>query len=494
MILYILKRLLIFIPTIIIISLLTFIISLNAPGDPVELMLGNVGEGGDKGSDKLASEKTYLEARQKLGLDLPIFYCSLGSVADCDTLYKISRKQHQKTLARLSNDFGNWGSVSEYYTKVKQLENAIYNINKDSINENSLINLKNGVNDLYAKTNLAQITLTLNELVNINQATKDRYDSISDTTTKNIYKDTQQSLESVKVAIENTQKSFENLQKTATPYKKYVPVIHWYGLNNQYHTWFLNFWKGDFGKSYQSKRPISAELPEKLKWTIILSILSIFLTYIIAVPLGVYSAVKKGTTSDKFITTLLFILYSIPNFWIATLLIIYLGGGDYLNWFPPYGVGETSPDNTLIQNIGIRAHHLFLPLICWTYANFAYVSRQMRGGMLSTLLQDYIRTARAKGLPENKVVWKHAFRNSLLPIITLFAYIFPNIISGSVVLEVIFTIPGMGKWAFDAINYRDYPVIFTIMMFSTILTMVGYLVADILYAFVDPRISFGNKK
>ena len=139
-------------------------------------------------------------------------------------------------------------------------------------------------------------------------------------------------------------------------------------------------------------------------------------------------------------------------------------------------------------------YHLALPLACWTYGSFAYLSRQMRGGMLSTLQADFIRTARAKGLAGKKVIWKHALRNSLLPIITLFASVFPLAISGGIVLEIIFSIPGMGKVGYEAVIFRNYPVVFAIMMFSAILTLVGYLVADILYAVVDPRISYSSNK
>jgi peptide/nickel transport system permease protein len=141
----------------------------------------------------------------------------------------------------------------------------------------------------------------------------------------------------------------------------------------------------------------------------------------------------------------------------------------------------------------VKMHHLILPLFCWTYGSLAFVSRQMRGSMINALSQDYIRTARAKGLDEGKVIWKHALKNSLLPIITLFAAVFPYAISGSIVLEIIFAIPGMGKLAFEALGARNYPVVYTVVMFSAILTMAGYLVADICYALVDPRISYSKK-
>lgn len=194
---------------------------------------------------------------------------------------------------------------------------------------------------------------------------------------------------------------------------------------------------------------------------------------------------------DQMLTTILFILYSIPSFWVATLAIVFLCGGDYFDIFPPYGVGGEG--DTAWAKFTDRAYHLFLPLLCMTYGSFAYLSRQMRGGMINVLNQDYIRTARAKGLPENKVVWKHAIRNSLLPIITIFASVFPAMISGSIALEIIFSIPGMGKTAYEAVVARNYPIVYTVMMFSTILTLVGYLVSDILYAIVDPRISYSKK-
>jgi peptide/nickel transport system permease protein len=136
---------------------------------------------------------------------------------------------------------------------------------------------------------------------------------------------------------------------------------------------------------------------------------------------------------------------------------------------------------------------MVLPLFCYVYSSFAFISRQMRGSMLQTLSQDYIRTAWAKGLSPRSVYWKHAIRNSLLPIITLIASIFPGLIAGSIVIEQLFTLPGLGMLAYEAQVIKDYPVIFTIMLFSAILTLVGYLVADILYAIVDPRISYSKK-
>jgi peptide/nickel transport system permease protein len=189
-------------------------------------------------------------------------------------------------------------------------------------------------------------------------------------------------------------------------------------------------------------------------------------------------------------------LYSLPSFWIGTMLIIYFTNDYYASWmnlFPPYGLGKIGPEFGLWERVVDRAYHLFLPLLCGVLGSFAYISRQMRGGMLSVLRQDYIRTAFAKGLDPNKVYWKHAFRNSLIPIITIFAGLLPAMISGFLILEFLFSIPGMGRVSYEAVVSRNYPVLFTVLMFAAILTMLGTLVSDILYAVVDPRISFTKK-
>lgn len=247
------------------------------------------------------------------------------------------------------------------------------------------------------------------------------------------------------------------------------------------------FLRGDFGKNFQLK-PVSQIIKNGIFWTILISTLSIVLTYLISIPLGVYSSRKKGTRADNILSTFLFMLYSLPNFWVATLLIMFLG--NYLGWFPVFGLGDIPEGASAMETASIRAYHLILPLFCWTYPSLAFLSRQMRGGMLSTLGQDFIRTARAKGLEEKTVIWKHAFRNSMLPIITLFANVFPRMVSGSIVVEVIFGIPGMGKILLDAINNNDFPIVFAIVMLTALLTMVGYLIADILYSIVDPRIKY----
>ena len=487
---YIFKRVLIFIPTLFAISLITFIISVNAPGDPVDTMLTkNAGGEGGQAAQKIATEKAYDEMRHSLGLDLPVFYLALTNSTVSDTLHRVAKAEHRETLERLSFTYGSWPDVANYYKAARSLEISVYNIPKTEENSNSLRKVRDYLNNLYTTYDNARVRGIFTDLDRIFTSTP--------------------SLKSVTPIFTAVKNSYQGIITNQNTYAKYIPTLHFYGTKNQYHRWMFGdapwfgeaqpgqskgFLRGDFGISYQDKRPVSSVLWDAVRWTMLISFISILISYTTAIPLGVTSAVKKGTKTERGITTSLFILYSLPNFWIATMLIMFLGGGDYLDWFPAFGLGSMPDDAPFWERFIDTAYHLILPVFCWTYGSLAYISRQMRGGMLNVIGQDYIRTARAKGLDEKKVIWKHALRNSLLPIITMFASIFPLAISGSFVIEFIFSIPGMGKISLDALNARNYPIIFTVMMFTAILTLIGNLVADILYASVDPRISFSSKK
>jgi len=211
--------------------------------------------------------------------------------------------------------------------------------------------------------------------------------------------------------------------------------------------------------------------------------------YVIAVPLGVLTAVKRGSWFDNAASVLVFLLYSLPNFWVAYLLILFFGGGHFLDLFPIQGLNsegaESLPFWTWLLD---RVWHMCLPVACMTYAGLAALSRYARTGMLEVIRKDYIRTARAKGLSERAVIMKHALRNGMLPIVTLLGGLLPALISGSVIIEYIFGIHGMGMLGFQAVLQRDYPVVMAIAFFSALLVLVGILLSDLLYALLDPRI------
>ncbi len=272
-----------------------------------------------------------------------------------------------------------------------------------------------------------------------------------------------------------------------------------YGLDKpiyvRYWIWVKQIATFNFGRSYKDHRPVMEKIAERLPVTLSLNIISIFLAYVISIPLGVYSAVKRGTIQDRAITFFLFALYSIPSFWLAVVLIYFLGGGEFWDVFPIYGILSPGAESfPFIEKALDFLWHITLPVICLTYGDLAYLSRYQRGSLLEALQGDFIRTAKAKGLPESKVIFKHALRNALIPIVTILASILPAMIGGSVIIESIFSIPGIGQLGFEAILSRDYPVIMAIATISAFLTLVGILISDLAYILVDPRISFEGRK
>ena len=488
---YAIKRILTFIPMLIAISLLSFVISINAPGDPVERLSKAAGNEGSAEKQSGASKKIKQELRKKLGLDLPIFYFSVTDLASSDTLYRIQDKYHKKNLEALTHQSGNWRAVSDYYNALLKLQKSHQSIDIKSITaKDSSLN----VNEVTEANNqfgveIGSLLETSNKLL-----IAGKFDKMNTLVIDNIF------LSNIKQQLQEVQNSYNNLDSKSQTWKTYIPNINFYGTKNQYHLWLFGNGKerkgllrGDFGISYIDSQPIQDKIWQKVGISFSLSLISIFLAYLISIPIGIYSAYKKDSVADKGMSLILFILYSMPSFFVGTLLLLQFANPDNLSWFPVSGIQDPTlfnPEWSIWQKIKHRLPFLILPIITYTYGSFAFLSRIMRVGMIDIVTQDYIRTARAKGLGESKVILKHALRNSLLPVITVFAAIFPMAIGGSIIIEVIFSIPGMGVEVFNSILNYDYPMIITVFTLSGFLTMIGYLVSDILYAVVDPRISY----
>ena len=272
-------------------------------------------------------------------------------------------------------------------------------------------------------------------------------------------------------------------------------TIKLYGLDKDpisaYVDWIGKVVRLDLGESIVDHRPVAVKIGERLPLTLSLAGTALVLSYLIAIPLGVIAAIKRGQTMDRAISFTVFVLYSIPSFAAALLLILLVAGGDYLNLLPMYGANSiNSSEMGIFPWLGDRILHMILPVICLTYASLSYISRYARVSMLEALGQDFVRTARAKGLPERLVILRHALRNALIPIVTVFAMELPVLISGAVIIEGIFSLPGMGQLMFQSLESRDGPVIMGITTLAAIVTLIGYFIADILYVMVDPRISY----
>lgn len=272
-------------------------------------------------------------------------------------------------------------------------------------------------------------------------------------------------------------------------------TIKLYGLDKDpvtaYVQWLGNIARLNFGDSFVDHRPVVDKIEERLPLTLSITGTALVLSYLIAIPLGIIAAIKRGQVVDRTISFVVFVLYSIPNFAAALLLILFVASGDYLNLLPMYQASSINASEMgPFQWLWDRILHLILPVICLTYASLASISRYARVSMLDTLGQDFLRTARAKGLPERLVILRHALRNALIPIVTIFAMELPVLIGGAVIIETIFSLPGMGQLMIQSLDNGDNFVIMGITFFSAVLTLLSYLLADILYVAIDPRISY----
>jgi peptide/nickel transport system permease protein len=259
-------------------------------------------------------------------------------------------------------------------------------------------------------------------------------------------------------------------------------------LYQQYLIWVKKLAVLDLGQSFSTDhRPVADKIFERLPITILINVLSLILILAIAIPIGVLSAVRQNSLFDKLTSVFVFIGFAMPTFWLALLLMILFGV--QLGWLPISGIRslnyEYLPAGAAFWDL---VKHLILPVTLSAFGGLAGLSRYMRSNMLEVIRQDYITTARAKGLSERAVIYKHALRNALLPVITILGLSIPGLIGGSVIFETIFAIPGMGQLFYMSVMSRDYPVVMGILFIGAVLTLLGNLIADVSYAVADPRI------
>ncbi|MEA3286622.1 MAG: ABC transporter permease [Candidatus Marinimicrobia bacterium] len=457
---YFLKRILLIFPTLFGISIITFIIIKLAPGDPTAFKMGDQQTG--MSSDQNMAKQVIEQTREIYGLDKPLMLNF--------TIY---------------NYEDNWIEVKEYLSAGKPLSGRQYDDiieplkQADEVAVPFLVGLLESNTLGEVETNVVLDILTIKQKLSISSLMS-----------------LEKQLEYVNNwwygGIDSTGVSRQAAkdQYIYTGVQKFKMIF----TEAQYPRWLVRMMLLDFGNSIKDNRPVWDHIKESVPVSLIFTFISFILAYMIAIPLGIYSATHQYTTGDKVTTVILFILYSLPNFWVATMAIVFLGGGDFLDIFPVSGLHSLGAEELGTWDyLKDLAHHVALPLIIWTYGSFSALSRYMRGSMLEVIRQDYIRTARAKGLSERVVTYKHALRNSLIPIITMLANLLPLAISGSIIIESIFSIPGMGQLSFNAVLFRDYPIIMAVTTISAMLTLFGILLSDLLYALVDPRITFEEK-
>lgn len=282
----------------------------------------------------------------------------------------------------------------------------------------------------------------------------------------------------------------EDIKETSS-YK----ALMWIGENTVFYgKWISKTVRLDFGRSLKDHQPVADKIWKALPVTLLINIISLLIIYSISMPLGIWSALNKNSAIDKVVMIKLFVLYSLPSFWVASMLLMFFAGADYFDVFPIMGVSSSYYNELgFFEKIADVSWHLVLPVIASTIGGFAFLTRFSRSNFLDVVSQDYVRTARAKGLSEFKVLYVHALKNALIPFVTLMGTLLPSLLGGSVVIEQIFSIPGMGLLSFDAVLSRDHNTIMAVATIGAFLTLVGILLSDLMYGLVDPRIRLDNK-
>jgi peptide/nickel transport system permease protein len=273
------------------------------------------------------------------------------------------------------------------------------------------------------------------------------------------------------------------------------PKLYWNGFSNQYHIWLSGILKGSMGRSTLDGRPVREIIFEAVQWTIFLVIISIVISFVLGISLGIFSSSTKHPWISKAVQFIAYLFYAMPIFFLASLLLIFFTTSDYGSWtniFPSVGV-ITNESTSFLSNLASQFKMLILPIVIYTLHSISYISRQMESSLKNEMSQSYSKTILAKGLSHSQTVKKHNLGNALFPIITLFTSAFPSALSGSVIVETIFNIPGVGRLLFTSIQMADWNVVYGIIVIISLVTTIFYFLGDVIYAYVNPKVRFSNR-
>ena len=469
---YILKKILLLIPAMFMLAVIVFFLSEMAPGDKVLAYLDVKGASGFNQKDNI-SEKDYYEIAKFLHLDLPAFYFSVHPAVIPGDLYKIIEKNKRKLAKSLYLKSGSRVLVDRYFKDFEDIKQAFDMLSGSSENNDAF----NELATILDKIKDAGDFRTLKEYISKLKSFLSGHSSFLDAGfTKRITK-----------LIED----FEAIEHSGAGITAYLPVISWYGTANRFHIWFGNLLKFDLGISAVDGRSISDKIAGALRWTLLYMVVAYILTFGLAIILGLYGAYFYGGRITKFLDWMFAAFYSMPLFWLATLAVIFLASGELTDGyriFPAPGIGEVRADMSWHEQIFTALPHLLLPSIVVAIHSGAYLSSLLKKNMLDEMKKRYYLAFLAKGLDKKKVIIRHILPNAIMPLITVFIVGFPASLAGSVVTEVIFNIPGMGRLFYDSVLSYDWYVVYAIVLLIGVATYVSYTAGDIVYALLNPKI------
>ncbi len=455
---YILKS----VATLFMVAMLVFGLYQLMPGDSVEAT-ANLVEKSNTWEDRENYEKDYQQAAVNLGINQPVFYFSVQPYPSVDTFSNIVLPRYKNGIQDLLAKKIPFSEVLQYIFSVKNIEKNCYNALKDSTlqatQKDTITLLLREAALLYDSDDLAATLLKKDYLFELGK--------------KNIF--TQNAL----LEWEKQLKIVQSKEQKGIAWQPFL-VIH--GTDCQFHHWFMKILSGDFGHSYKSHRPVWAEIRDAVRWTLMMNGVSLMLIFVLGIALGLQAAAAFGKKLDQSLLRFSFVMDAIPTFWVATIVLVFFTNAYYhLQIFPNAGLGDPPYNATFGEKFLYALPHFIAPIFCIVLTSFSFIFKQTRSSAWQILQEDYIRTARAKGMSEKIILLRHVFPNAIFPIITLIGVALPELIVGSVLLETIFNIPGMGRLAAESITNKDFPVLIAIVLLTAVISIGGTSLSDVLY-------------
>ncbi len=437
MISYAIKRLLLFLPTILLVSILAFALSNMSGGDSTADTLSLQGMESEMDGYDVAYQRQY----KKDGLNKPLFYMGIRSNYVHHDIEKIATPAERKFVQTL---------VDERYSStyvLKIIQQLIYMRQKQTLPSST-------INKLVARADMRELKV---------EFSKDRY--------------TDSKLASLLLEAEEHK------------YKYHYPVAVWHGMDNRYHHWISSLIQGDYGVSKLDGRPASHKIWSSLRWTLLIVTINVIITLLLSIPYGLYTGLHVGGWFDRWSSNVLFAIFAMPTFWIATLMVMFFTSEEFgMRIFPGVGIWYQSGETTFWEMIASKWTMLILPIGIIVLKDLAYLGRMVRDTVAGESKKQYALTALSKGSTYKRYAWRHILPNALGPTITLSVGAIPGALGGTLLMEVIFNIPGMGRLLYTSIGNADWNVVFPIVLLTAVVTVFWYFIGDVLIAILNPKL------
>ncbi len=456
----------------VLLAITVFFFSINMPGDEVEVYLEF--RGYSTNADNEISREDYISVAKSLDLHLPEFYFSITPQSTPPNIDKYIITDEKKLVSSIYQYNNNWKATDDLFQELIVLMQTLEVDNTKISQDNSNSELKKSLLKLKKSSDHLEFDQNFKVLEAFYKANKD-------------------SLSGKELNIEHFIEKYNHLPQKPASIFSIFPKFTWNGTENRFHRWFSNALKFDFGTSSVDGRKVSVKIKKSLKWTLMYVFLAYILTFGLAIPIALLSTYHNKNVIAKLIDNSFIAIYSIPVFWLATLAVVFLTSSEVtglFNIFPSIGIGEIYSDMSFGQQLKTAMPHLILPAIVVAFHTRAYIIDLVKKNMQKEMKKKYYLSLMAQGLPRKKVIFNHIFPNSLLPLITMIVVGLPASIAGSVIIEVIFNIPGMGRLLYDAILQYDWNVVYSIVLLIGVATYIFYFIGDMLYSYFDSRIKF----